>query len=169
MTEHQPNSAAGHEVLYTVGEAADLVGVSIPTLRMYEREGLIITARRNSRHRRYTQADIDRLLCIRHMIRQEKVSIAGIRHLLALIPCWKIKNCPAEARVSCGAFQQSEAPCWKASNRSWDCRSSECRLCPVYTQAADCATLKQTIAEHTVQESVRPAPSSETTSSTMFT
>jgi MerR family transcriptional regulator, heat shock protein HspR len=139
-----------HQTLYTVGEAADLVGVSIPTLRMYEREGLIVTNRRQSRHRRYTQTDIDRLLCIRRMIRKEKISIAGIRRLLALIPCWKIKNCPEEARSACGAFQQHEAPCWMATHRSWDCKSTECRICPVYADVADCNTLKQQIARHTI-------------------
>ena len=139
------------ELLYTLGEAADLVGVSIPTIRMYEREGLIVTNRRQSRHRRYTRADINRLLCIRKMIREEKVSIAGIRRILALIPCWKIKNCPEDARTACGAFQQHEAPCWVASLRSWDCKSAECRLCPVYTDVADCHSLKQRIALYTLE------------------
>jgi MerR family transcriptional regulator/heat shock protein HspR len=143
----QPGS--GHQVLYTVGEAADLVGVSIPTLRLYEREGLIITSRRKSRHRRYTQADIDRLHCIRHMIREEKVSIAGIRRLFALIPCWKIKDCPEHVRIECAAFQQNDAPCWMASKKTWECKSSECRTCSVYAKVADCLTLKSTIASLT--------------------
>jgi MerR family transcriptional regulator/heat shock protein HspR len=146
LSEQPANPDTGHEVLYTVGEAADLVGVSIPTLRMYEREGLIITARRQSRHRRYTQPDIDRLRGVRNLIRKEKISIAGIRHLLALIPCWTIKNCPEATRALCGAFQQTDAPCWMASGRSWDCKSAECRSCPVYVQVADCQTLKTTIA-----------------------
>lgn len=148
-------SAPDHEVLYTVGETADLVGVSIPTLRMYEREGLIITNRRQSRHRRYTHADIDRLRCIRDMIRKEKISIAGIRRLLALVPCWRIKNCPEEARSTCGAFQQHEAPCWMASEKKWDCKSAECRSCEVYRSVADCHTLKATIARFI--EAVPPA------------
>jgi len=134
------------ETLYTIGEAADVLGVSIPTIRMYEREGLIISNRRESRHRRYTETDIERIRCIRTMIRKEKVSIAGIRHLLALIPCWKIKNCPEEVRSACSAYQQTDAPCWMAANKSWDCKSAECRICPVYTQVADCHSLKQTIA-----------------------
>lgn len=148
-TEHQANPATGHEVLYTVGEAADLVGVSIPTLRMYEREGLIITSRRQSRHRRYTQSDIDRLRCIRDMIRKDKISIAGIRHLLALIPCWKITECSEEVRTACHAYQQNDAPCWMASEKPWNCKSAECRTCPVYGYAADYRNLKGTIASLT--------------------
>jgi MerR family transcriptional regulator, heat shock protein HspR len=142
----------GGGTTYTIGEAADLLEVSIPTIRMYEREGLLITTRRISRHRRYTHADIDRIRCIRNLIRVEKVSIAGIRRLLALIPCWKIKNCPDEARLSCSAYNQTSAPCWMAAQKSWDCKSAECRSCVVYTQVADCHTLKQTIAGLTAHD-----------------
>jgi MerR family transcriptional regulator/heat shock protein HspR len=150
---------SGSEPLHTVGETADLVGVSISTIRMYEREGLIIVNRRESRHRRYTEADIERIRCIRSMIRDHKVSIAGIRRLLALIPCWKIVNCPDEERAACGAFRQHEEPCWMATERSWRCKSAECRLCDVYISFADCHSLKQTIA------SLTPAPHDNASSS----
>jgi MerR family transcriptional regulator, heat shock protein HspR len=141
--------------LYTIGEAADVLGVSVPTIRMYEREGLIIPYRKRSKHRRFSQVDIERIRCIREMINADKVSIAGIRRLLSLIPCWKIKNCPDEARTTCGAFVQHAAPCWTASGKSWECRSAECRVCSVYTDIANCQTLKQTIASYTLNPSNR--------------
>jgi len=137
--------------LYTIGEAADILGISIPTIRMYEREGLIIPQRKRSKHRRFSQADIERIRCIRSMINHEKVSIAGIRHMLSLIPCWSIKNCPPDERVKCGAYQQHDKPCWMASVKSWDCRSLECRECVVYTTIANCETVKKTIAECTTR------------------
>jgi len=136
---------------YTIGEAADILEVSVPTIRMYEREGLIIPLRKDSRHRRFSAADIERIRCMRRMINQEKVSIAGIRRLLAMIPCWKIKGCPELARASCSAYQQVDAACWNASHKAWDCKSADCRQCPVYTRIADCHTLKATIAQHTFQ------------------
>ena len=143
---------------YTIGEAADILEVSIPTIRMYEREGLIIPYRKNSRHRRFLAADIERIRCMRNMINKEKVSIAGIRHMLSLIPCWKVKNCPATARVDCPAFTSTEKPCWMLSGKSWECRSADCRLCQVYTDIANCASLKQTIASLTM--SSEPLPQS---------
>lgn len=136
--------------LLTIGEAADLLGVSISTIRMYEREGLIIPQRRNSKHRRFSRADIERIECLRTMINDEKVSIAGIRHLLSLIPCWKIKNCPPEAYTTCPAYASTAKPCWTLSGKNWECRSAECRNCIVYAEIANCSTLKQTIARHTV-------------------
>ena len=136
---------------YTIGEAADILEVSIPTIRMYEREGLIIPYRKDSRHRRFSSTDIDRIRCMRRMINRDKVSIAGIRRLLALIPCWKIKDCPESARKSCSAYLQVDAACWHASKKAWNCRSEDCRQCPVYSQVADCHALKATIAQFTLQ------------------
>ena len=138
-------------LLYTIGETADLVGTSISTIRMYEREGLIIPQRRNSRHRRFSAADIARILCLRKMINEKKVSIAGIRHMMSLIPCWKIKNCPPDVRQSCSAFSNTEKPCWMLSDKTWECRSSQCSQCVVYTDVANCETLKRTIANCTIE------------------
>lgn len=143
---------------YTIGEAADILEVSIPTIRMYEREGLIIPHRKDSRHRRFSSTDIERIRCMRRMINQEKVSIAGIRRLLALIPCWKIKDCPESARKSCSAYMQVDAACWNASKKAWSCKSADCRLCSVYTQIADCHTLKQTIAQFTLPPAHQTSP-----------
>lgn len=136
--------------LFTIGEASDFLGVSISTIRMYEREGLIIPQRRDSRHRRFSRADIERIQCLRKTINEEKVSIAGIRHLLSLIPCWRIRNCPAEEREKCPAFTSTDKPCWMLSGKSWKCRSDECRECIVYTEVASCATLKQSISMFTL-------------------
>ncbi len=133
------------ERLYTIGEAADLLEVSVQTIRYYESEGLVIPIRRNSRHRRYTDGDLERIRCLRRTINRDKVSIAGIKHLLAVIPCWTIKNCAPAARESCRAYVEHNAPCWSATEKSWEYKSEQCRLCPVYTMTADCSNLKQTI------------------------
>jgi len=78
--------------LYTIGEASDLLGVSISTIRMYERKGLIIPLRKASRHRIFSESDLERIRSIRRMIDTEKVSIAGIRRVMSLVPCWKMNE-----------------------------------------------------------------------------
>ncbi len=141
--------AASHKtegLVYTIGEAADLLGVSVQTLRYYEQEGLIIPFHRTSRHRRYSERDLDRLRCMRKMINVEKVSIAGIKRLLALIPCWTIKGCSDESRLGCSVTREASAPCWMVTNKSKECRNQECRICPVYTDITDCQALKRSIA-----------------------
>lgn len=144
MTETSP--------LYSIGEAADILGVSVPTLRLYEREGLILPRRKSSRHRLYSETDLERIRCLRETINKKKVSIAGIKRLLALIPCWKIKNCPAEVRDACPAFLTGETPCWAVLNKPWQCSNAECRLCPVYSEVADCDKIKKTIIFSTIAQ-----------------
>lgn len=137
--------------LYSIGEAADLLGVSIPTLRLYEREGLIIPIRKASRHRLYSRSDLERIKCLRETINQKKVGIAGLRRLLSLIPCWKIHNCTQEDRERCPAFQDDNTPCWTVQPKPAACGSADCRTCPVYSQAADCSSLKRTIVQFTIE------------------
>lgn len=47
--------------MYTVGDAAVILGVSIDTLRRWEKKGLVRSARTSAGHREYRRADIDLL------------------------------------------------------------------------------------------------------------
>lgn len=47
------------EALIPIGEAARLKGVSIGTLRRWEREGLLTSYRTPAGHRRYRPSDLD--------------------------------------------------------------------------------------------------------------
>jgi MerR family transcriptional regulator/heat shock protein HspR len=134
---------------YSIGEAADLLGLSVPTLRLYEREGLILPIRRASRHRVYTEADLDRIRCLREMINHKKVSIAGVRTLLSMIPCWRIKPCPEEIRTGCPAYEATDRPCWMVENKPWRCSRADCRACPVYAESSNCDNVKHLIAHGT--------------------
>ncbi len=146
----EPKSAkTGQKTLYRIGEAADILGVSVPTLRLYEREGLILPIRKSSKHRLFTHDDIERVRCIRETINAKRVSIAGIKRLLSLIPCWKIRSCPESARSGCSAYTNGDAACWTVPGKAWECRTDNCRTCPVYTELSDCSTLKQTIVRYT--------------------
>ena len=149
-SKSQAGSLQSDRELCSIGEAADLLKVSVQTLRLYEREGLIIPYRRGSKHRRYSVEDIERIRCLRRMLGEEKVSLAGIKSLLAMIPCWKIKDCPSTARESCPAFRQHSKPCWVISHRPWVCADANCRTCSVYTMVSDCQTLKRVISDLTI-------------------
>jgi MerR family transcriptional regulator, heat shock protein HspR len=135
---------------YTIGETADLLGVSVPTIRLYEREGLILAFRNRAGHRMFSDADIERIRCLRAAINDQKISIQGIRHLLALLPCWRIKDCPEDARTSCAAFSEHDTPCWLVTGKSWECRNTDCRQCPVYVDYSDCRSVKNVVAQFTV-------------------
>lgn len=71
--------AAANERLYSIGEAARLIGVSPGLLRLWEREGLILPRRTPGGHRFYTSEDLQRLRHIAHLRRVEQLNTAAIR------------------------------------------------------------------------------------------
>ncbi len=129
--------------LYTIGTAARILGISVHTIRMYERNGLIVPHRSDSRQKRYADSDIERLRCIRNAINVQKISIQGIRSVLSLIPCWVIVQCAEEDRQECPAYHGHSEPCWAVKQKAPFCRERDCRSCEVYNDYAECKTIKQ--------------------------
>lgn len=76
-----------NEPLLGIGIAAKKLGVSPELLRLYEREGLLFIHKTNSDHRLYSERDLEWIQCFREQITENKMNIAGIRLLLALMPC----------------------------------------------------------------------------------
>jgi len=92
------------EAIYAIGAAAQRVGLSARTLRIYEAEGLIRPARKaGGEQRLYSEQDLIWIRCISELIHGHSLTTAGIRRLLDLIPCWEIKHCPEEVAAGCGA------------------------------------------------------------------
>jgi MerR family transcriptional regulator, heat shock protein HspR len=132
--------------LYTISTAAELLGISIHTLRMYEREGLVLPFKKESGHRLYSDEDIDRIKCIRRAINESKISIAGIKTIYSLIPCWKLINCPTEEKENCPAFTTHSKPCWTFHHNGNVCATNECKKCTVYRNYSECGKIKESIA-----------------------
>lgn len=137
--------------LYSIGSVARMLGISVQTLRHYEREGLIIPYKSDSNQRWYSKADIERLECIRRAISEEKLSIEGIKHIHALIPCWQIRSCSEQDRADCEAFKGHTRGCWNYSHSNNVCGSRDCRLCEVYNLAVNCEEIKKSIIQYTNQ------------------
>jgi MerR family transcriptional regulator/heat shock protein HspR len=136
--------------LYTIGEAADLIGVSVPTIRMYEREGLIIPIRKASRHRLFAEEDLERIRSIRRAIGTERVSLADIRRLMSLVPCWKVNGCTEEQMAVCPRMKSLDSPCWMVSGKAWQLKSDTCRTCGVYVGISDYGKLKAVLEKYGV-------------------
>ena len=131
------------EPIFSISTAAKLLGISIPTLRIYEKEGLIIPFREKSNQRLYSQNDIKRIKCIRATINEKKISINGIKSLYALIPCWDIVKCSEEERQNCPAYTESAQPCWTYDHSGRICKSRNCYDCEVYKGLIDCKDVKE--------------------------
>lgn len=131
--------------LYPISSAAKILGISVHTLRMYEKEGLILPFKKESSHRLYSESDIQRLKCIRNTININKISIAGIKTIYSLIPCWEITNCLTENRKNCEAFASHSKPCWTFKHSGNSCYNKECRSCSVYKDYSECGKIKELI------------------------
>lgn len=139
------NKILSDEPLYTISTVAKILDVSIHTLRLYEREGLIMPQRKESGHRLYSDSDIERLKCIRDAITEKKFSIASIKAMYSLVPCWSIVECTAEERGGCEAYHNYSQPCWTFTHKSNRCRDLDCRDCDIYKKYTQCGNIKDLI------------------------
>ena len=116
--------------LYPISIAAELVGATDQTLRLYEKHGLILPSRRN-KNRYYSENDIKWLKCIRELIHKRKISIEGVKKLLEYAPCWEIRECREDKREGCSAYKGNTKPCWELAKSACS-NGLECDSCVVY-------------------------------------
>jgi MerR family transcriptional regulator/heat shock protein HspR len=135
------------EPIFPIRTAAKLLNISVHTLRMYEREGLIIPYKKSSNQRLYSKNDIERIKSIRKAISQDKFSIRGIVKIFSFIPCWKIAGCAEEDRLSCEAYNNNSLPCWAVFHKNNFCTDKDCRACEVYNDYGECNSIRNKIKE----------------------
>ncbi len=123
----------GRRPVYPIGIVAELIGIHPRTLRVYEQEGLIRPARRGGK-RFYSDTDLQWLRCLRKLLGEQGLNIAGVKKLLTVAPCWSIRNCPEQERKSCPAILDFALPCWELKNRC-NARGGSCEDCEVYRKA----------------------------------
>lgn len=121
--------------VYTIGTAAELLGVHPRTLRLYEDAGLLRPARKNNR-RFYSTNDLQWIGSIRYLLHEKGLNQEGLRRLLALMPCWDILGCSQKDREACPSWKDRSAPCWDLARRSGT-NSRHCYECKVYLSAAE--------------------------------
>lgn len=121
--------------VYTIGTAAELLGVHPRTLRLYEDGGLLRPARKNNR-RFYTANDLQWVGCIRYLLHDKGLNQEGLRRLLALIPCWEIRGCNPQEMEHCPSCTERGTPCWDLARQSGN-GDNECYECAVYLSAAE--------------------------------
>lgn len=141
MQSNTPND----QPVYPIRTAAKLLNISVHTLRMYEKENLIIPYKKSTNHRLYSQFDIDRIRCIRQAINELKISINGIKAIYSLMPCWEIKKCSNEERNRCKAYSTHYGPCWATKSNDTICAPQACRDCEVYKNYGECGSIKNFI------------------------
>jgi len=118
--------------VYTLSTTSTLSGIPVHSIRQYIDKGLIIPFKKESNRNLFSQVDILRLKYIQKLLNKDGLNIAGIRTLLALIPCWTITQCSLAERQKCQAYHSDASPCWDASEKGTLCKNTNCKECEVY-------------------------------------
>lgn len=134
------------EPIYTIGVAANKLGMTVHSLRQYEREGLILTYKTPTGRRLYSDLELEKIRCIKQMIQGQGLNFEGIRRLMALVPCWKLRKCKGNTRDVCYPVKDKSRPCWSSEEK---CAHPlpDCRDCPVYQKTVHCDDIKLFIYE----------------------
>ncbi len=133
-----------YDPIFTIGVASEKIGISPHSFRQYENEGLILSHKTESGQRRYSKMELEKVSCIKKMIQEQGLNFEGIRRLMALIPCWKLRDCMSKYEEKCKLYKTRVRPCWstveKCSHPLKDCRD-----CDVYRKMISCDDIRKYI------------------------
>ncbi len=115
-----------------IGAVAELLGVCVRMVRVYEERGLVVPARKNNQ-RLYSFSDVCWLSRIRELVNEQGYDLAEVARLISLPACWQLTNCPEEVRAECPVAQSPGKRCWEIARR--DGRESRCEACQIYRLA----------------------------------
>lgn len=137
-----------YEPVFTIGTVAKKLEIAVQTIRMYEKEGLILPFKTDTGRRMYSMHDLERLKCIRKLLTEDGLNISGIRRLSSMIPCWEFKGGLDDECRNCPAYYDTIGPCWSLEEVGGKCVGQDCRTCEVYRMNFSCEKLKKVIFEH---------------------
>ena len=74
--------------LLSIGEVAQVTGIPVHTIRFWESEfnRFISPVRTSGRQRRYSEIEVNRILEIKRLLKEDKYSIAGAKQVLSTQP-----------------------------------------------------------------------------------
>ncbi len=116
---------------YMISAVAEIYNIHPQTLRLYEREGLLIPSRSQGNTRLYTQEDLERLETILNLTRDLGVNLAGIEIILNMRARMKEMQEEMQAFVD---FVQKELMKRPAENRD-QIANALVRVAPPYLAA----------------------------------
>lgn len=132
-----------------IGSVARHFGVSVDLLRLYEREGLVLTLKSGRGTRYYTENDYLWIGTVLRLVREARITFAGIRHLLALIPCYAIRGCGFESKLECPYIAEPAKPCWANRMNCPVISDRDCYFCPVYRSAPNSENIRALLVKDT--------------------
>ena len=145
VENHKIEDSEARRAVYTLSIASQLSGIPAHSIRQYIDRGLLIPFKLDSKRHLFSTDDISRLKHIHILIHEKGLNFAGIRALMAMIPCWALRQCSESDRQSCNAYSANFYPCWEASEKGTACKNENCRECEVYKRITTEVDLKSVI------------------------
>lgn len=125
-----PNRRAGNN-LYLINEVSRRVNLSQKRIREYEKEGFIKPLREASTNNRlYSEFEIAQILRINELIHERGFTVASLKNLLVLAPCWNIFAC--QEKENCPAYKLPWRPCHEVRQYRGTAYNGECERCAIY-------------------------------------
>lgn len=121
---------------FSIGEVSRIVDLSQKTIREYEQLGMFKPNRHpRTNNRIYSEFEVEQIRRITRLIHNEGLTLACIRRITQLAPCWKIFDC--EVKEQCPAFAHANQPCYEVRlSKNTKC-SGECDHCVVFINRPD--------------------------------
>ncbi len=124
-----------------IGTVAERFGISPDLLRLYEREGLLIPMKSPLGTRYFSEQDCDWIATLLRLVRGAGMKFEAIRRLLAMTPCWQVRQCGFRDRKHCPYHADRTHPCWMSRTCCKEA-GSHCYSCVVYRAASQSEPLQ---------------------------
>ena len=121
--------------MYTMSEVAQKVKLSQKRIREYEKEGFVRPQREpRTNNRLFSDYEIELIQRLTYLIHKKGFTIASLKHLMKMAPCWKIFDC--KEKDNCTVYQrQASPPCWQIIREEHGTCKLACENCPIYRNA----------------------------------
>ncbi|OPX20143.1 MAG: MerR family transcriptional regulator [Desulfobacca sp. 4484_104] len=117
--------------LYFINDVSRIVNLSQKRIREYEKEGFIKPIREeNTNNRLYSEFEISQILKINDLIHHRGFTVASLKNLLVLAPCWNIFDC--QMKEECPAYKLPWRPCYEVREYRGTAYNGTCERCAVY-------------------------------------
>ena len=123
--------ASNDRNLYLINEVSRVVNLSQKRIREYEKEGFIKPLRaQHTNNRLYTDFDVLQISRIKQLIHENGFTLACLRNLLVLAPCWNIFDC--KQKMDCPAYSYPHEKCYHTRQSHDTLCPGPCEQCAVY-------------------------------------
>ncbi|MBD3165471.1 MerR family transcriptional regulator [bacterium] len=120
-----------------VSDAANVLGVTPSTIRIYDNRSLAVLPRDENGYRVLNNRELRRIADMRGFMLAQRLNLNSLVALSAMIPCWNIMACSKERRAVCRRGSDGEHPCWHYHRDTGGCLDVPCSECTVYLNMVD--------------------------------